>query len=95
MPKSSWQMRAVAAYIDLRRRPRTDATPAAAAAMAISACIPFGVATSMTSISGRSMTLRHSVEISSHPQVADIFSRPARLRPQITFNCGAKGRSKK
>ena len=40
-------------------------------------------------------TLRQSVEISSHPQVAAIFSRPARFLPQITFNRSSYGVSKK
>ena len=41
------------------------------------------------------MTLRQSVEISSQPQVAAIFCRPARFRPPITFNRGSYGVWKK
>ena len=65
--------------------------PAAAAACAISACVPGGVQTSTTSMSSRVTSARQSVVCSGMPYAAAAAATAGPLRPDITLTTGVTG----
>ena len=68
------------------------ALPAAAAACAISACVPGGVQMSTTSTSARPIRARQSVVWSGTPQASATRATASASRPDITVTTGVTGR---
>src|SRR5271165_1754809 len=68
--------------------------PASAAAVAISACVSFGLAMSLRSISFRAASLRRSVANDEYPHLSANASAAARVRAQTATGAGSYSRAK-